>query len=609
VPGPARLMRYGLALAVILAVVLLRSPAWGWVEKTFESDGAMVDIERDGSAVVSHEILLFVRGGPLPEVALEPVDGDAEPLPEATATLAKSGAAAGWPIPLSVARDGSRIRLHVLEGKGLRSGKYQIRFRYRTSLSSAGRIHPGTRESEVEWSGIGFPDGIDSARVVFRLPRGAIPPRLGTSSPSEGAEGVADDRGGVFLSSLRQSADKDELDIVRPHVAKNEVVLWRVATDRTVFDLASTDTALPSVPVPAIVAPTGPTRHAPPLSLSLILGGLAMSLYVVLLVLKARFVESACALRRAHPRPLLPVALPFRAVIAALGLGGAVALLLGFPYPSLAAASLLVTILAATYLPPRLVTALRGPGKWVRLTGVAAFDGDEPPLPGRLLDVGSPLGFVLFTALLVGFVAAAIIVMRRSPYDGVALALGSSVLFPIFFTGRSGELPLDPARAPRVFLEWLAEALGRDSSLESYPIGRVPVGGTDHDELRFLVTPKRSIQGLVAIEVGVDFHVGPLGIVSLPFVLVRVVEGMPAADILPKGLFWTRGRAADERVTVLRPKVPTRRLSLELTRDVARRFTLAEPARRQPRATAAKASGSGSATLKVATPSSGVLAT
>lgn len=608
-PGSARLVRSALALSVITAVIALPSTAWGWVEKTFESDSVTVDIERNGSAEVSHEILLFIRGGPLPEVALEPVDADAEPLPEATATLAKSGAAAGWPIPLSVARDGSRLRLHVLEGKGLRGGKYQIRFRYRTSLSGAGRIHPGTRETEVEWTGIGFPDGIDSARVVFRLPRGRTPPRLGTSGPSDGAEGVADDRGGVFLSTLRRSADNDELDVVRPHVAKNEVVLWRVVADRAVFDLASADPVPPSAPVPAVIVPAGAPRHAPARSLSLILGGLAAILYAGLLVLKARFVESACALRRARPRPLLPFALPFRAVLAALGIGGAVATFLDFPFPSLAAASLLITILAATHLPPGLVPALRGPGKWVPLTGDAAFDGDEPPLPGRLLDVGCALGFVLFTALLMGFVAAALVVMRRSPYQGVALALGSSVLFPIFFTGRSGELPLDSARAPRLLLEWLTEALGRDSSLESRPIGRVPLGGADHDELRLLVTPKRCIQGLVAIEVGVDFHVGPLGILSLPFVLVRVVDGMPAADILPKGLFWTRGRTEDERVTVLRPKVPTRRLALELTRDVARQFTLAEPARRQPRTAVAKASGSGSATLKVATSSSGFHAT
>jgi hypothetical protein len=613
---PVRRFRSCLSLSALLAAIAVPSAARGWIDKTFESDSVTLDIERDGSAVVSHEILLGIRGGPLPEVALEPVDADAEPLPEATATLAKSGNAAGWPIPLSVVRDGSRLRLHVLEGKGLRGGKYQIRFRYRTSLASAGKLHPGRAATEVEWSGIGFPDGIDSAKVVFRLPRGTAPPRLGVTAEGEGeGSSVMDDNAGVFLSTLRRSGDKDEFELVRPHVAKNEVVQWRVLADRSIFDLAAPDVALASPASPGSAAPPVrngnalPRRTSPP-ALPLVLGGALGLLYAAALVLKARSVERACALRRAQPRPLVPLALPFRACLAALGLGGAVALLLLFPFPSLAAASLLVTMAVATYLPPRFTPTLRGPGKWAELSTAAAFDDDEPPLPGRLADVGTPLGFVLFTALLMGFVAAALVVMRHSPYQGVALALGSSVLFPLFFTGRSGELPLDPARAPRGLLEWLMEALVRDASLEAHAIGRVPLGGVDHDELRLLVMPKRRVLGLVAIEIGMDCHPGPLGVLSLPFVLVRVVEGMPAADILPKGLFWTRGRAADERVAVLRPKVPTRRLTLELTRDIARRLTLAkEPARRQPRTSAARSSGSGSSTLKVATSSSPAQAT
>lgn len=293
---------------------------------------------------------------------------------------------------------------------------------------------------------------------------------------------------------------------------------------------------------------------------------------------------------------MLPLAFPLRACLAALGLGGAVALLILLPFPSLAAASLLVAMAAATYLPPRLSPTLRGPGRWSELSAAAAFDEEDPPLPGGLADVGTPLGFVLFTALLMGFVAAALVVMRRSPYQGVALALGASVLFPLFFTGRGAELPQDAARAPRALLEWLLEALGRDTSVDAYPIGRVPLGGAEHDELRLLVMPKRRVQGLVAIEIGMDCHSGPLGALSLPFVLVRVVEGMPAADILPKGLLWTRGRDADERVAVLRPKVPTRRLTLALTRDIAQRFAVVkEPARPKTGTGAAKATATATA--------------
>jgi hypothetical protein len=613
---PGRRLRASLSLSALLGVFAAPSTAQAWIDKTFESDTVTLDIERDGSAVVAHEILLGIRGSPLPEVVLEPVDADAEPLPEATATLAKSGTAAGWPIPLSVTRDGTRLRLHVLEGKGLRGGKFQIRFRYRTSLASSGRLHPGHASTEVDWSGIGFPDGIDAAKVVFRLPRGAIPPRLRvTRDPDAEGDGatqsnVSDDQAGVFLSTLRRTADKDEFELVRPHVAKSEIVSWRVLADRSIFDLASPEAPLsaPGSPAPP-VAKAVPRRTSAPL-VPLGLGAGAGLLYALSLVLKGRAVDRACALRHAHSRPLLPLSLPLRAVLSAVGLGGAVAGLLFVPFPSLAAACLLVTIAAAIYLPPRLSPSLRGPGKWAELTPAAAFDEEDSPLPGGLADVGTPLGFVLFTALLMGFVAAALVLMRRSPYHGVALALGASVLFPLFFTGRSAELPQDPARAPRVLLEWLLDALTRDDSLAAHPIGRVPLGGTQHDELRLLVMPRRRVQGLVAIEIGMDCHSGPLGALSLPFVLVRVVEGMPASDILPKGLLWTRGRDADERVAVLRPKVPTRRLTLKLTQDIAQRFTLAkEPARRQRGTSAESSPGSGSSTANAGTRSSPAHAT
>src|SRR5262249_9534780 len=156
-------------------------------------------------------------------------------------------------------------------------------------------------------------------------------------------------------------------------------------------------------------------------------------------------------------------------------------------------------------------TPLRGPGEWRRLTPEVAFDepSGAPPDPGRFFDASSPLGFVLFASLLVGFVAGAIVVMRSSVYGGLALALGSSVLFLLFFTGRSAELPPDPALAPRALLEWLDGVLEKDASLDHHPLGRFPArSGTPgpaesgHDELRLLVMLRSATPGLLAIEVG-----------------------------------------------------------------------------------------------------------
>ena len=77
------------------------------------------------------------------------------------------------------------------------------------------------------------------------------------------------------------------------------------------------------------------------------------------------------------------------------------------------------------------------------------------------------------------------------------------------------------------------------------------------DELRLLVQPRGALAGLMAVEVGTDHALGLGGIVAEPYVLLRVREGSPCSDALPRQLAFQRGRKPDERVAVLRPKLPT----------------------------------------------------
>jgi hypothetical protein len=252
--------------------------------------------------------------------------------------------------------------------------------------------------------------------------------------------------------------------------------------------------------------------------------------------------------------------------------------------PLLAALALLLSMALATHLPPRLSAALRGPGNWVRLDVEAAFEGrTKERLPGRFVDAGTAAGFVVFAILLSLFVAGALVVMRRSPYEGFCVALSSAILFPIFCTGRGGELPSSGSEAPRELLEWLVGELEDAKSVEVYPLARVPRGAAEHDELRLLVLPKPAVAGFVALEAGLDFHQGILGLLPLPYVIVRVLENSAAAEALPKGLMWTRGRSADERVAVLRPKVPTRKVTLELVKHLVRRLSDAPTAEKRQR--------------------------
>ena len=603
-------LRHAFASLALLGLVTATTPARAWVEQAVKSDSVTLDVERDGRGVVTHEILLWVRGGPLPEIGVEPVDEDAEILDGASATIAQSGRAAGFPLPLEASKDGAHLRLRVVGAKGLRTGTHLIRFAYRTNLGDSNHLHVGVLGTTLEWSGPRFSDGIDTAKVVFRLPPSSFPPRLGPAAAAGAPENVADDHGGVFLSTFRRTADKDELEVVRPHVAKNEIVAWRVSVDPSTFDTVQPATAKAPKVVP-LATPHAPKVRPPTWPWWLAVAGLA-ALFGVAVALKSRWASAACSARGATPRPLLPFGTPGRAVLATASvLGSAVLVVAGMPV--VAAAVLMVALASATHLPPRAAAPLRGPGKWIEIDPDAAFaEAAAPRTAGRFFDAGSAVGFSLFLSLLTAFVAVSITVMRRSEYYGLSVALGSALLFPIYCTGRAGELPPDPVRGPADLLDWLMSELGKDAALVVGPIGRVPLGKTEPDEIRLLVLPKRAMTGVVAIEAGLDVHQGALGLLALPFVLIRVVEGSPAAEALPKGLFWTRGRNVDERVAVLRPKMPTRRLTAALIRDLSQRIsaTKSSPPRRQEApSSAAKSSGNGSSTAKGPTTSSPAHAT
>jgi hypothetical protein len=587
--------------------------ARGWVEKTVTSDSVTIDVERDGSAVVAHEILFGIRGGPLPELAVAPVDADAEFQDDATATLARSGSAAGFPIPLAATMDGTRLVLKVQVGKGLRSGTYLIRFRYKTNFWNGEKIRSMEAGTLVAWSGPSFSDGIDSARVVFRFPESSKPPRAPSQKDVDSAD-IADDANGVFLSYVRRGAAKDEIEIVRPHVAKGEIVSWRALVDPSTFDPVANPPPATAEETPSAKMVAPPKGRAPGRRTStwLLLTVLSVA-YGVLGAMKSRWARRAGEERRAVQKALIPWPATLRAMLAAVLLFGAGACVIE-TLPAIAAVICLVVAVAlCTHLPARMSPPLRGPGDWVELAKDAL--PDEPSgrgFPGRMLDVATPIGFVIFAIGLGAFVAAAFMALKVSPYYGVAIGIGSAVLFPIFCTGRPSELPVSLAVLPCDLIDWLVTDLGNESELVLGIIGRVPRGGSNPDELRLRIIPRKPLPGLRAIEVGMDLHQGPLGIFPLPFVIVRTLDGSSAADALPKGVYVTRGRGVDERVAVLRPKVPTHRVLARLIRALSQRFAMNAPtdgSQAHPDRRASSSGGKGSFTAKRGTTSSPAHAT
>jgi hypothetical protein len=579
---------------LLLALTLCALPrvALAWVETSTVSHVVTLDIERDGTATVAHEILIKVRGGPLNGFDIAGVDADAVPLPDATVAPAESGGrgATAYPLLLDRRDDGS-LKVEIDHPKGVSRGTYVFKLRYRTDLAERDLIRPTGSMVEVRWVGPRPPDGIDSARVVFRLPPATIAPRLPELDPTGG-----DDPGGVFLSSLRRGRDKDELEVIRPHVAKGEPVVWRVLTSPKAFEAFAppeTEPAFGPLPSEPVEAPRARLIGI------LVLFAVALG-YAAVVLWKWRLLARAARARSARPRALLPLYAPLRAALAGAALAAAVAVGARTTQPTLAGVLLVVAIALALHVSPLPLPVPKKPGRWLPLSDEDAFGARERKLPGRLLDAGTVPGFFAFLGLLAGFAGGASYVFQRSPYHGLLLALGSASLLPVFCTGRGAELPADGARRPARLLAWLAGRLRGDASSKVVAWARIPNGADEADELRLLVMPRRPLAGLGAIEFGLEYQSGVGGPVALPWVMVRALDGSPAHGALPRSVVWTRGRKPEERAAVLRPKLPTRGSSLALIRSIV--SALSErgkaPTRRQPAIKLAMSSGKGSSRAK-----------
>ncbi len=597
-----------LPLLVLVALATLAVDARAWVETAIRSDYVRLELERDGSAVVSHEMMMRVRGGPLEGFVLEGIDGDAEPLSDAIVVRVVEGRA---PTPLPVlldVRDDGALALEVDHKKGISRGTYLWRFRYRTNLLERGMIEPNGEQADVRWIGPRYADGIDSVKVVVSVPTAPNPPVLPRFDLGQAELGLDEDPGGIFLSTLRRAADKDELEIVRPHVAKGEPVVWQLVADLSAFDELAPPEPVAPVATPNVVQQL-PVEQRP----FLIAAAIAVVLiYALLVVLKWRALIVGGERRRARPRALIPLPAGLRGVLSGLLLVGAAVVALVAELPTVAGGMLVASMALAAHIGPRALPSLRGPGRWRTVSDEEAFERRAEALPGGWLDAGTVFGFALFALLLGAFAASALVVLSASPYQALLIALSGAAVVPIFCTGRTSELPADPATRPRRFLRRVARRLRKSQLGKVVPLLRFPIGAEQPDELRLLVMPRPAVPGLIAIEVGVEYQLGGGGPVAFPVVLVRTLEDSPAQQRLERVAEWSRGRRAEERVAVIRPKLPTQAFTVSLAQRLSNMLT--DTRRRvrrshQPRIKTPIPSGRAASTSKAGTAASPAHAT
>ncbi len=580
----------GLAFALCC---LVGRPAQAWVETDILGHQATVIADKNGQAEVRHQLLIKLRGGPLESIDVEGVGQTPEALTDAIVRRTQGGTESTWPLGVEPREDGS-LHLRIDAEKGLRGGIYQFEFAYRISLTERNWFERRGQRVRLTWVGPRFSGGVDSAKVIFRLPKGRTPPAL----PGDEGEGS-----GVLLSQVRNGADFDEVELVRAHIARGEPAIWRVELDGDPFDAAFEQAKAQGL-ANAAVPPPPRKLEVPKTPLWVWSLSVALGIVFSLVCLRKGKAQAQNAARwGAEPRALLPISTVPRSLVAGLCYGGAIGLGLA-ELPTLSGLCLAASLFAAILLPPVRLPKARGPGEWARLTDEEGAGRDAPKLAGRFLDASTVPGFVVFATVVLASAAAAWVLLPRVPYQSALLLLASSAVLPVFFTGKAGDAPPDAAFGALPLYRWVEKKLSRRSDVHAEVWARRPLGGSEPDELRLRVVLDGAKSGLLAIEVGLEIGAG---LVALPCVIVRAMDESEAYQALPRGVVWVRGRNGEERVAILRPRVPTRSQCLEIVEDVlalqsARASGGGSPAQRE-RKSKAMSSGKGAVTANAGTPS------
>lgn len=542
-----------LRLAAALVLLSFATSARAWVETAVTSDAVVVEIDRAGQASVSHELELKVRGGPLRSTTLSGVDADAEVIPGATVTSIRSdGRAKSTDLLLSRGDDES-LKLEIDDDKGLRTGSYLLRFAYRTDLQKRGLIRRRGSWIEVGWIGPRFSAGLDVAKVTFRIAGTPTPPRLPESDPNADSLGYGEAPAAAFLSTLHRGAQTDELELVRPHIARGEPVLWRFWASPQAFDVAEGKKAVAAhgpTSMPQTELPTAP-RRALPLALTILFS----CVLAIGALLKHRFAEINANASGARIRALIPMNAVLRSVLAGAALAAALWLTLRMDQATWGAASVVLTMTLLAYRSARVDRPLRRPGQWLPVSGIEAFAAGRMQSSGRWLDTTFWQGRAVLLLWSVAMLGAGTWLFPRDAYHAILLWLGMPILWPMLLTARCSETPAFAAERRRRWLEKLTAKLGTRSDLRVTPILRFPYGEKEADELRVRIAPRKHSVGLTQIEVG--FEQPWKSTQTAPLLLLRVATESQLEKALSPKLPWVRGRRANERVAIATPRLWT----------------------------------------------------
>lgn len=525
------------ALAAFACAALATPSARAAVEAHETARDVRIRVEENGAAHVDETLHFRLLYAGWKGLDLPGLEADAAPEGEATITSVEGGAS---PANLTVLGPGT-LRLDALDAKGLKKGDYAAHFSYRVDLVANHEVARDGALWRLTWTSAAPLDGVDGMRVVFDLP----------AAPTEPSAADADGENPGFLSTLRRSEQMDEIDLVRPHVARGEAATWSVRIDPK---------ALPEVRDPVLRPPPPPrVKDAPDPFADARLPLRAMTACLLgLLFLATGFAKLRTIPRKFSAKSLLPVAPLVALAPAAATYGAGIWFALTGAHVRAVLAFALATSFAIVRAGRR-KPAPRGPGSWKAIAEHKAL-ARRP----SVFDLSYLRGRI---ALLVLVACAVSISFAARPLDpdawlGVAPAMLPWLVFWLSGTRAS----FADIGASAIALRPIFLAL-RHAGARVTAWARVPLGRKEMDDLRLLVVPDTALPGLVGIEVAVGW-LGLFGGFSPRFeVLVRARDASAAAakmGSLAKAVRACTGRRAEERVYVLEPRGGDRESVIEL---------------------------------------------
>lgn len=561
------------ALALLCFAGSAEAEVGKWQESHRTQDDVRITVGKDGTAQIEEQIRYRVVAGRMKSFDIKGVDADALLTPEVEVTAedgsrfsahaefaadpkseAKKREAKEGEEPSSSASSAPVVRVTIDEiqgarDRGLPRGIYAFNVIYKVDLVATHRLERDGSMWRLTWTSLPAPDGRDGVRAVIALPQAPTEPRPDT----------ARDGSDTVIASVKRSTERDEVELVRAHVPRDESIAWRVRIDpKALPAVVAKELQIPAPPPPA------PPKRLPDLFLALCVA-LSGILSFALATFKLRSIENLTKRSANAPRGLVPV--PMRAtafsILFTLGI-----LTAAISLPIIGAILLLLAGVTMTFLPGTHQRQAWGPGKWLSVNDKDAFAHGDAKLDSwdASTSRGAAFAFCLFglsIALGVGLGMYVPVLRLVLPISWLALA-------PLFLTGTAGQMA-PSTTSVATFLRPIFSRLKSDSGLRVSPWARVPEGASSYDELRLLVLPRNAMPGVLGIEVACGTSVSAVGYTFVPEVWLRVSDGSFAADRIEGVVDADRtlpGRRPEERAVRVLPKFPTALGTADLVREL-----------------------------------------